>query len=102
MTRGEDLAGLRLPQEPLQRLVAAAPQVRHETHPVEVHVRRERGRGRAVCQAALFLTDLRERQASATELFRDVHREVAGPLQVSEILVEETVLSVVLRGTRSE
>ena len=94
----EDLAPGALLQHPLQRRVAQAVQVGGDAHPVQVHVGRQRGGRRAVGQAALLAADLGQRHPEPAELARDRHLQVAGLLQLLEVLVEEAVLTVVAGG----
>ena len=55
---GEDLAGRRLAQHPLQRLVTGAPQIGGDADPVDVHVDAERRRRRMIGQPPLLPADL--------------------------------------------
>ena len=55
---GEDLARHRLLQQPVERAVAAAPEIGGRPDPVEVHVDAERGRRRVIGEAALLAADL--------------------------------------------
>ena len=94
----EHLAPRALFQHPLQRRVAEAVQVGRDAHPVEVHVGRQGGGRRAVGQAALLAADLGQRHPEPAELARDRHLQVAGLLQLLEVLGEEAVLAVVGGG----
>src|SRR5206468_3404437 len=93
----EDLAPGTLFEHPLQRGVTQAVEVSRQAHPVQVHVRRQGGGWRAVREAALLAADLGQRHAVPTECARDRQLQVAGLLQLLEILREEAVLAVVGR-----
>src|SRR5688572_3274701 len=101
MTGGEDLAVGAFFQHPLATLVAHAIEVRGESHPVEVHVQRQGSRRGAVREAPLLLAYLGKVHAEAAELLGDRHLKVAGLLQLIEVLLEETVIAVVSRGSLS-
>ena len=92
-----DFAVHRADEQPLERLVARPPQVGGHTRPVDVHVDAQRGGVRVVGQAALLLHHLGEGEAAAAELARHRAGEVAGLLQLGEVLGEESVLAVVAR-----
>jgi hypothetical protein len=52
-----------------------------------------------VGEAALLAADLRQRHPQSADLAWDRHLEVAGLLQLVEILLKEAILTVVGRGT---
>ena len=91
----EHLARHRLLQQPLERAVAAAPQIGDQPDPVEVHVDAERRSGRVIGEPALLAAHLGEVQAAAAQFLRHRHRQIAGAPQVVEVLLEEAVLAVV-------
>ena len=91
----EHLACHRLLQQPLDRAIALAPEIGDQSDPVDVHVDAESRGGRVVAEPALFAAALRERHAAPAEFLRHRHRQVAGALQVVEVLLEEAVLAVV-------
>jgi hypothetical protein len=74
----EDLTTCRLFEQPLQRRVATAPQVRRDAHPVEVHVDGEGGWSGVVGEPALLVNHLRERAAVAAKLHGNVEHEIPG------------------------
>ena len=102
MAGREDVALHRAAEEPLERAVAAAPQIGGNADPVEVHVDRERGRSGVVAELPLLAADLRERHAGATEVLRDIHRQVSRRPELLEVLGEKAVLPVVLRSSLGE
>jgi len=77
VTCREDRAATRLLQDPPQRRVARAPQVRRDTGPIDVHVDRQRRCGRVGAEPALLANNLCERQAAAPQLHRHRDREIA-------------------------
>ena len=102
VSRGEDLAGHRVLEDPFERPVAAPPEVGGDADPVVVHVGAERG-GRGVGgETPGFPGDVGQREAEAAELPRHRHPEVAGLAQVVEILLKEAVFAVVDGGAGAE
>ena len=99
---GEDLAGGRFLEDPLERLVAGAPEVGGDADPVVVHVDAERGGRRVVGETPRFAGDLGQREAEAAELPRHGHPQVAGLAQLVEVLLEEPVVAVVAGGAGAE
>jgi hypothetical protein len=67
-----------------------------------VHVDGEGRGGRVFGQAALFAGSLCQGEPAAAEFLGNDHLEVPGSLQVFEVLDEEGVFTVVLRGAAAE
>ena len=93
---GEDVACGRLLEQPGEARVAGAVEVGGDARPVEVHVDRDRGRGRDVGEPALQPSHLGERQPRPAEVRRDREVEVAGVAKLVEVLLEEAVGGVVV------
>ena len=89
----ENLAPRRRFQQPSQRPIAGAPQVRSDARPVQVHVDRERRRRRVVAKAPLLAHDFGQRAARAAELRRHRQQQVARLAQLLEVLGEKPVLA---------
>ena len=92
----EHLAVAGFAQDPLGALVAGSPQVGGHAGPVEVHVHRDRGGGRVVCEPALQLEYLVEAEPGSAELLGNGDVQVARAAELLEVLVEEPVVLVVL------
>ena len=98
MAGGEDLAGHRLVQHPLQRGVAAFAQGARDAGPVQVHVDRHRGCRGAVGEPRLLFAHLGHRQARAAEVARHQHVQVAGGAERLEVFGEKSILAIVDGG----
>ena len=99
MERAQHLPGGGLVENELARVVAGAQQVGGDASPVDVHVDRERGGRGVVGQPAKQSCVLVEPGAATAELGRDGDVEKARGAQLGEVLVEESVLAVVDRGS---
>jgi hypothetical protein len=97
MARGEDLPGFGFLQQPLERAIAAAPEVGGVSDPVMVHVEADRGRRRELRQPAGLASDLDEVHPRPTELFRQGQVQVAGGAQLVEVFLEESIVTVIDR-----
>ncbi len=94
---GEDLTlGRPLEDEPA-RLVPRPQQIGGEPGPVDVHVHAERRRRGDVAEAPRQLRVAEQAEAGAPVLGRQRAREVAGRAELGEVLLEEAVVTVVLR-----
>ncbi len=89
---GEQLAGLRIREHPVEARVAALVQHPRDAGHHEVHVDRERGRRGVGAEQALVADDLEQR----------ARREVSGGAQLVEILGEEDVVAVVAGRPRAD
>jgi hypothetical protein len=98
VARGEHAPRGGLLEHPGAALVARPVQVRGDARPVQVHVDRDRRGRRDVREPALQPGHLGERQAGAAEGGGDGDVQVARGLQLVEVLLEEAVVAVVLRG----
>ena len=98
---GEDLAGDGLLEQPLERTIAAAPEIGGQTGPVEVHVDAQSRRRRAVGEAPLLPADAGEIGSQAAQLGRHGKRQVPGVTEVLEVLAAEPVVPVVAGGATS-
>jgi len=99
---GEHLAGGGLLQHPLQRFVAATPEIRSDAGPIEMHVDAERSRRRVVSKAALLPANLGQVHSASAEFPRHIDGKVPDFLQVPEIFFKEPVLAIVAAATLGE
>jgi hypothetical protein len=90
----EHLTGFSFLQEPLERPIAAAPQVGGVADPVGVHVETERRRRRKPRQPTRLAGDFDETHAQPAEFFRQRHVPVAGGAQLVEVFLEEAIVTV--------
>ena len=102
MTGREHLATGRRLEDPRQRRVAEAFELRGDAGPVEVHRRRQRGGRREAGHSALRLRQLGQVETAAAVVHRHRGREVAELAQLREVLVEVGVRAVELAGPGAE
>jgi hypothetical protein len=70
-------------------VVALPPQIGDQPHPIEVHIDAERRRRRVIAEPTLLARHLGKRHAGPAKLLGHRYRQIAGVLQILEILVEE-------------
>jgi hypothetical protein len=89
-------------KNPFRRCVALAQHMARGTHPVQMHVERER-RGRGVIgEPGQLMQHSRQGQPGAAQLDRHRRAQESGVLQVLKILEKEPVLSIILGRARAD